>query len=112
MPALVTVLLAGPGAISVLLRNISRGTFSSTLIMDVPTQDETLYTVAFTFHRGTNMPVADINNLSCDPYIDAHLAVPAHPHHVDHPLRFRTPTVRHNLNPGMLLSSADMLDSF
>lgn len=62
--------------------------------------DDTLYTVEFTFHRATHVPVADFPHFSADPYIHAHLSVPAHPKYGDdNPLDFRTPTVRSNLNP-------------
>lgn len=62
--------------------------------------EDTLYTIEFTFHRATHVPVADFPHFSADPYIDAYLSVPAHPKYGDdNPLAFRTPTVRSNLNP-------------
>jgi hypothetical protein len=58
------------------------------------------YTVKFTFHRANNLPLADINTLSADPFIMAELTtdLPTR-HHEDPPLTMRTPTVRQNTNP-------------
>ncbi|KAL5121848.1 hypothetical protein ACEQ8H_000063 [Pleosporales sp. CAS-2024a] len=58
------------------------------------------YTVRFTFHRAHNLPLADINTLSADPFIVAELttALPKR-HQEDPPLVLRTPTVRQNTNP-------------
>ena len=58
------------------------------------------YTVKFTFHRANNLPLADINTLSADPFIMAQLttALPTR-HKEDPPLGIRTPTVRQNTNP-------------
>lgn len=58
------------------------------------------YTVKFTFHRANNLPLADINTLSADPFIMAELStgLPTR-HKEDPPLRIRTPTVRQNTNP-------------
>ncbi|KAI9852191.1 MAG: hypothetical protein M1830_006815, partial [Pleopsidium flavum] len=58
------------------------------------------YTLKFTFHRATNLPMADINSLSSDPYISAQLnmSLPAR-HKEDPPMRFRTPTIRRNTEP-------------
>jgi hypothetical protein len=58
------------------------------------------YTVKFTFHRANNLPLADINTLSADPFIEAVLdtGLPTR-HHEDPPLTMRTPTVRQNTNP-------------
>lgn len=61
---------------------------------------DSLYEVGFTFHRATNLPIADIKNLSADPYIVARLAVPHHPLHDEkHPLAYRIPTCRKTLHP-------------
>ncbi|EAT88978.2 hypothetical protein SNOG_03773 [Parastagonospora nodorum SN15] len=58
------------------------------------------YTVKFTFHRANNLPLADINTLSADPFIMAELTtnLPKR-HQEDPPLVLRTPTVRQNTNP-------------
>ncbi|KAH7077082.1 hypothetical protein FB567DRAFT_572151 [Paraphoma chrysanthemicola] len=58
------------------------------------------YTVKFTFHRANNLPLADINTLSADPFIIAQLdtGLPTR-HNEDPPLTMRTPTVRQNTNP-------------
>ncbi|CAI6341759.1 unnamed protein product [Periconia digitata] len=58
------------------------------------------YTIRVTFHRATNLPLADINTLSADPFIVAELitALPTR-HKEDPPLQLRTPTVRQNTDP-------------
>ncbi|KAH6612688.1 hypothetical protein C7974DRAFT_406110 [Boeremia exigua] len=58
------------------------------------------YTVKFTFHRANNLPLADINTLSADPFILAELmtALPTR-HKEDPPLTLRTRTVRQNTDP-------------
>ena len=65
---------------------------------------EARYTCEIVFHRATNVPVADLNDLSSDPYIHATLT-PLHnvtgssgPPGVQ-PLSFRSQTVRKTLNP-------------
>jgi len=61
---------------------------------------DTLYVVEFTIHRATNIPIADLNNISADAYIVAQLAVPYHPiQHEKYPLVYRTPTCRNTLHP-------------
>ncbi|KZT44426.1 hypothetical protein SISSUDRAFT_1029120 [Sistotremastrum suecicum HHB10207 ss-3] len=60
--------------------------------------DSETFVVEITFHRGSNLPVADLNTLSCDPYIHATVWVPSEPEH-EHPLAWRTPTVRRTRNP-------------
>ncbi|KAI9757118.1 MAG: hypothetical protein M4579_003596 [Chaenotheca gracillima] len=58
------------------------------------------YTLRFTFHRATNLPFADINSLSSDPYVLAQLNTGlATRHPEDPPLRFRTPTIRRSTDP-------------
>jgi hypothetical protein len=58
------------------------------------------YTLKFTFHRATNLPMADINSFSSDPYIHAQLYTNlATRHKEDPPLRMRTPTIRRNTEP-------------
>lgn len=58
------------------------------------------YTVKFTFHRASNLPLADINTLSADPFVLAELttALPSR-HKEDPPLTLRTRTVRQNTDP-------------
>ena len=69
--------------------------------------DETLpphappgYTLKFTFHHARNLPFADINTLSSDPYIISTLKTDLPKRHKDDPdLRFRTPTRHRNTDP-------------
>ena len=58
------------------------------------------YTVKFTFHRATNLPFADINTLSSDPYLLVQLntTIPSR-HRQDPYLRFRSATIRRNTEP-------------
>ena len=58
------------------------------------------YTVKFTLHRASNLPLADINTLSADPFIVAQLftGLPTR-HKEDPPLTLRTPTVRQSTDP-------------
>jgi hypothetical protein len=57
-------------------------------------------TVKITFHRATNLPLADINTLSADPFIIAEIETALPPRHkIDPPLTLRTPTVRESTNP-------------
>lgn len=58
------------------------------------------YTLKVTFHRAVNLPMADINSFSSDPYILATMstALPSR-HKEDPPLTFRTPTIRRNTDP-------------
>lgn len=58
------------------------------------------WTVRITFHRATNLPMADINSMSSDPYIlaDMSSSLPKR-HKEDPPLQLRTPTIRRNTNP-------------
>lgn len=58
------------------------------------------YTVKFTFHRATNLPMADVSSLSSDPYIMAQLYTAlATRHKEDPPLQMRSFTVRRETNP-------------
>ena len=58
------------------------------------------YTVKFTFHRATQLPMADINSLSSDPYVLAELKTALTTRHKqDPPMRFRTPTIRRSCDP-------------
>ncbi|TKA62592.1 hypothetical protein B0A55_11404 [Friedmanniomyces simplex] len=58
------------------------------------------YTLKITIHRATNLPMADINSFSSDPYVVAQIDSDAPTRHKeDPPIRFRTPTIRQNLEP-------------
>lgn len=58
------------------------------------------YTLKFTFHRATNLPMADINSLSSDPYVLAQINTSLPMRHKEDPLmQMRTPTVRRCTNP-------------
>ncbi|KAJ5974063.1 hypothetical protein N7481_011273 [Penicillium waksmanii] len=58
------------------------------------------YTLKFTFHRGVDLPVADFGSFSSDPYVFAQLSVDLpRRHKQDTPIRFRTPTIRKDMNP-------------
>ena len=58
------------------------------------------YTLRFTLHRATNLPLADINTLSADPFIVAELTTGlATRHKEDPPLQLRTPTIRQSTDP-------------
>lgn len=58
------------------------------------------FTVKFTFHRATNLPMADVNSLSSDPYVMATLQTQVPMRHKEDPdMIFRTPTIRKNTEP-------------
>lgn len=58
------------------------------------------YTVKITIHRATNLPMADINSLSSDPYVLAECKTDNPMRHKEDPrLMFRTPTIRRNTDP-------------
>lgn len=58
------------------------------------------YTVKIIIHRATNLPMADINSLSSDPYVLAECKTDGPMRHKeDPPLQFRTPTIRRNTDP-------------
>lgn len=58
------------------------------------------YTVKFTFHRATNLPLGDLSTLSSDPYITAILKTDLPSRHKQDPeLSFRSPTIRRTANP-------------
>ena len=67
----------------------------------------TRYTCEIIFHRATNVPLADLNDLSCDPYISTTLsgnpgpstAAPQSAEREQESLTFRTATTRKTLNP-------------
>lgn len=72
------------------------GGFDATPIPSAPPG----YTLKFTFHRATNLPMADLQAFSSDPYILAQLNVSTPTRHKeDPPLRFRSPTIRKNCDP-------------
>ena len=72
------------------------GGFDSTPLPDAPPG----YTLKFTFHKATNLPVADLQTQSADPFIHATLtaAVPKR-HKEDPPLTRRTHTIRKSTEP-------------
>ena len=58
------------------------------------------YTLKFTFHRATDLPMADINAFSSDPYLVASLKTSLPLRHKEDPrINFRTRTMRRNVNP-------------
>ena len=58
------------------------------------------FTLKFTFHRATNLPMADLHTLSSDPYVSARLETSLRPRHrEDPPMCFRTRTIRRNTEP-------------
>lgn len=58
------------------------------------------YNVKFTFHRATNLPMADINTFSSDPYLVATLKTSLPKRHKEDPkISFRTRTMRRNCKP-------------
>lgn len=58
------------------------------------------YTVKITFHRARNLPFADINSLSSDPYVIATLKTDLQKRHKQDPdLKIRTPTIHRNVDP-------------
>jgi hypothetical protein len=72
------------------------GGFDSTPIPHAPPG----YTLKITFHRAVNLPMADINSLSSDPFIVAQMHTNLQPRHrEDPPLTFRTKTIRRNTDP-------------
>ncbi|MCJ1230576.1 hypothetical protein MMC12_007250 [Toensbergia leucococca] len=72
------------------------GGYDKTPIPDAPAG----FTIKFTFHRATNLPMADINTLSSDPYVMAQLNTRLPTRHKQDPyMRFRTPTIRRNTEP-------------
>ncbi|EKM54783.1 uncharacterized protein PHACADRAFT_258875 [Phanerochaete carnosa HHB-10118-sp] len=66
------------------------------------TSDETLYTCKITFIKATSVPVADFNDLSCDPYLQATLTAEKgleQPDGIPQMLTYRTQTCRRTLDP-------------
>jgi hypothetical protein len=76
--------------------NQPEGGFDATPLPSAPAG----YTLKFTFLRASNLPMADLNSLSSDPYIIAELKteLPGR-HKEDPPLRKRTPTIRRSTDP-------------
>ena len=63
-------------------------------------QVEPGYTLKITFHRAKNLPFADFNTISSDPYLIATLKTSLPKRHKQDPdLVLRTPTVHRNVNP-------------
>jgi len=58
------------------------------------------YTLKITIHKAANLPMADVNSMSSDPYVLAQInaGIPSR-HKEDPPLRFRTFTIRQNTDP-------------
>jgi C2 domain len=72
------------------------GGFDSTPLPSAPPG----YTVKITFHRAHNLPFADFNSLSSDPYLIASLRTDLVKRHKQDPDPvFRTPTIRRSTNP-------------
>jgi len=72
------------------------GGFDDTSLPHVPPG----YTLKFTFHRARNLPLADINTLSSDPYVIATLQTNLQKRHKEDPdLKLRTPTIHRNTEP-------------
>lgn len=58
------------------------------------------YTLKMTFHRAENLPMADINGFSSDPYVLAQLNTNTNTRHKEDPhLRWRSKTVRKDTTP-------------
>lgn len=72
------------------------GGFDSTPVPDAPPG----YTVKFSFHRATNLPVADISTGASDPFLEATLytSLPKR-HKEDANITHRTPTIRRTTEP-------------
>ncbi|KAH8114510.1 hypothetical protein DFH11DRAFT_1508846 [Phellopilus nigrolimitatus] len=64
------------------------------------TSDDESYTVLITFHSAQNVPIADLHNLSADPYVLASVVAPSRPREPHDPkLLWRTPTVHCSRDP-------------
>ncbi|KAK5681508.1 hypothetical protein LTS10_006040 [Elasticomyces elasticus] len=58
------------------------------------------YTLKITIHRATNLPMADLNSFSSDPYVLAQIDTETPTRHKeDPPVRHRTQTIRQNTEP-------------
>ncbi|KAK3346091.1 hypothetical protein B0T25DRAFT_459984 [Lasiosphaeria hispida] len=72
------------------------GGFDRTPFPDAPPG----YTVKFTFHKATNLPVADIKTSAADPFLHATLTAPVPQRHKEDPvLTLRTPTIKKTTEP-------------
>lgn len=72
------------------------------LVQSMSSNNEMLYTCKITFIKVTDVPVADLHDLSCDPYLQASLSTDistAEPDATPQVLTFRTQTCRRTLNP-------------
>ncbi|KAK8846785.1 hypothetical protein IAR55_005873 [Kwoniella newhampshirensis] len=66
----------------------------------LPPSSSPTYTVRITFHRASNLPVADLSDGSADPFILAQLTTSHKPRHDQDPyLRYRSKTVQKTLEP-------------
>ena len=75
------------------------GGFDGTPIPDPPS-GVVGYTLKVTFHRATNLVMGDAHAFSSDPYVLAQLNTGLRQRHKEDPnLRFRSPTVRKNVDP-------------
>ncbi|MCJ1319487.1 hypothetical protein MMC15_004823 [Xylographa vitiligo] len=85
-----------PGAGGDVRKKGPAGGFDKTTVVQVAPG----YTVKFTFHRATNLPMADINTFSSDPYLVASLKTSLPLRHKEDPrINFRTRTIRRNVKP-------------
>lgn len=58
------------------------------------------WTIRVTIHRAVNLPMADVNTLSSDPYVVTQLYTDTPTRHKeDPPMTMRTPTIRRNVDP-------------
>ncbi|KAH8675583.1 c2 domain-containing protein [Xylariales sp. PMI_506] len=72
------------------------GGFDSTPIPEAPPG----YTIKFTFHKATNLPVADLGTRASDPYLHATLTTSLMKRHKEDPeLTHRTRTIRRSTEP-------------
>ncbi|WRT64973.1 uncharacterized protein IL334_001914 [Kwoniella shivajii] len=66
----------------------------------LPSSSKPTYTVKITFHKATNLPVADFGDGSADPFILAQVKTSHSTRHSQDPyLRWRSKTIRKNLEP-------------
>jgi hypothetical protein len=73
-----------------------KGGFDATPIPGAPSG----YTIKITIHRAQNLPMADLNSLSSDPFVVTQMyTTNITRHKEDPPLRMRTFTVRRDVNP-------------
>jgi hypothetical protein len=58
-----------------------------------------LHTVRIVFHSASQLPVADLLNVSCDPYLKASVTLPFLPKQEQPGLTWRTPTIHNTRDP-------------